>query len=206
MGGHPNHPGKSDLSLEQAAEVAAGVLPRELRDAQELPKQWLKLWQTPSQPTGGGTGRSGNRKGEPLLDGQARLWQTPSTCERGPEGKASKANRPGAGGIDLQTEARQWQTPRVSDQNKASRPRAFRQDAQLREEAEITFPSGLPAPLTSTPGGKSSKPTRRLNPRFVEWLMGWPLGLTAFACSATELSRYRRRMRSWLCWLVSAGG
>jgi len=41
-----------------------------------------------------------------------------------------------------------------------------------------------------------------LNPRFVEWLMGWPLGLTAFGCLATQLSRYRRRMRSALCWLV----
>ena len=37
LGGHPKHPGKSDLSLEQAIEVAAGILPREVNEAAELP-------------------------------------------------------------------------------------------------------------------------------------------------------------------------
>lgn len=40
MGGHPKHPSKSDLSLEQAVEVAMGILPREVNTLEELPKQW----------------------------------------------------------------------------------------------------------------------------------------------------------------------
>jgi hypothetical protein len=42
-----------------------------------------------------------------------------------------------------------------------------------------------------------------LNPAFVEWLMGWPTGWTASACSATELSRFKQRMRSALSQLTS---
>lgn len=37
-----------------------------------------------------------------------------------------------------------------------------------------------------------------LNPGFVEWLMGWPIGLTACACSATALCLWKLRMRSAL--------
>jgi hypothetical protein len=50
-----------------------------------------------------------------------------------------------------------------------------------------------PAPMTD---GTASR--RILNPRFVEWLMGWPTGLSACDCSATELSRWQQRMRSRL--------
>ena len=41
-----------------------------------------------------------------------------------------------------------------------------------------------------------------LNPRFVERLMGLPVAWTNSGCSATELSRYKRRMRSALSRLV----
>ena len=53
---------------------------------------------------------------------------------------------------------------------------------------------------------------RQLSPIFVEWLMGWPPGWTTlargdaptgFACSATALSLWRRRMRSELWQLGS---
>jgi len=43
---------------------------------------------------------------------------------------------------------------------------------------------------------------RRLNAKFVEWLMGWPDGLSASGCSETEWSRWRRRMRLRLSALV----
>ncbi|OAP40371.1 hypothetical protein AU381_00135 [Sinorhizobium glycinis] len=64
-------------------------------------------------------------------------------------------------------------------------------------------PSSLPVLPTETGGEPSSKERRSLNPLFVEWLMGWPPGWTLlawtdFACSATELSRFKQRMRSAL--------
>ena len=48
MGGHPNHPGKSDLSLEQAAEVAEGILPREVNNSEELPPRFREMFPTPT--------------------------------------------------------------------------------------------------------------------------------------------------------------
>ena len=42
----------------------------------------------------------------------------------------------------------------------------------------------------------------RLNPTFVEWLMGWHLGLTAFDCSETGSYQYKRLWRSYLCSLL----
>lgn len=52
-------------------------------------------------------------------------------------------------------------------------------------------------------GQVSSHPRRSLNPLFVEWLMGWPpawtlVAWTDFACSVTELSLFKQRMRSAL--------
>jgi hypothetical protein len=38
----------------------------------------------------------------------------------------------------------------------------------------------------------------KLNPRFTEWLMGWPVGWTDFAPAATAWCRYRPRMRTAL--------
>lgn len=51
---------------------------------------------------------------------------------------------------------------------------------------------------------------RHLNPRFAEWLMGWPdhwtqHASTGSACSAMALSRYRQRMRSALLALPLPG-
>lgn len=61
----------------------------------------------------------------------------------------------------------------------------------------------LPVLATSPHGAPSSNDRRSLNPLFVEWLMGWPPGWTLlawtdFACSATELSLFKQRMRSAL--------
>ena len=46
----------------------------------------------------------------------------------------------------------------------------------------------------------------RLNPIFVEWLMGWPPGHALCLCSATEFHRFKRRMQSALLALPSASG
>ena len=47
---------------------------------------------------------------------------------------------------------------------------------------------------------------RRLNPLFVEWLMGWPPGHALCACSATEFTRWQRDMRGALLRLPMASG
>ena len=47
---------------------------------------------------------------------------------------------------------------------------------------------------------------RRLNPIFVGWLMGWPIGHALCACSATEFTRWQQRMRGALSQLPMASG
>ena len=47
---------------------------------------------------------------------------------------------------------------------------------------------------------------RRLNPLFVEWLMGWPPGHALCACSEMELSHWQQRMRGALSQLPMASG
>lgn len=47
---------------------------------------------------------------------------------------------------------------------------------------------------------------RRLNPIFVEWLMGWPPGHALCDCSATEFTRWQQDMRGALSRLPTASG
>jgi len=47
---------------------------------------------------------------------------------------------------------------------------------------------------------------RRLNPWFVEWLMGWPPGHALCACSGTEFAHWQQRMRGALLALPTASG
>lgn len=58
--------------------------------------------------------------------------------------------------------------------------------------------------VTPTAGSDTCEPRRTLNPAFVEALMGWPTGWTAFGSAATAWSHWLPRMRSELsqlnCW------
>uniref|UniRef100_UPI004047A8AA hypothetical protein n=1 Tax=Yoonia sp. TaxID=2212373 RepID=UPI004047A8AA len=47
---------------------------------------------------------------------------------------------------------------------------------------------------------------RRLNPIFVGWLMGWPIGHALCACSATEFILWQQHMRGALSQLPMASG
>jgi hypothetical protein len=53
---------------------------------------------------------------------------------------------------------------------------------------------------TRKPASEFTRPAfrRQLNPRFVEWLMSWPPGLTSFACSETALRTHKALWRSEL--------
>jgi len=47
---------------------------------------------------------------------------------------------------------------------------------------------------------------RRLNPLFVGWLMGWPIGHALCASSATEFTLWLQHMRGALSQLPTASG
>ena len=208
-----------------------------------------RQWQTPV--LGGHRRRGGKRSGELLLPGQAKaFWQTPKTPTGGPELRDSKAAR-GSGGVDLETESRNWPTAGANDWKGSAKTGQRR--GQLDEAAESLCPRSLPDLTSSSDGPRFCGPEeldstrsrrllmlqwmldwsrqnsaalcevlrrvetggnvaapqgrlprrllllcarRRLNPRFVEWLMGWPLGWTDCGCSATGWSRLKRLWRS----------
>jgi hypothetical protein len=160
------------------------------------------MWPTPKTPSGGPESRQSKRKrnsGGVDLQTASEIWQTPQTPGGGGTGRSgTRRNQP-----LLDGQARMWRTPKASDAGHAGPNQADGSGhAQLAMQADCL--SSHPDQLNSKTGHSCSKSTRRLNPRFTSWLMGLPHGLTSFELTATESCRYRQRMRSYLCWLVTA--
>jgi len=140
-------------------------------------------WQTPSvaDTTGGHMNRSGKRSNELLLKGQAMTfpvsaWPTPA--------------------------ARDYKGANSEDHLDAGTGRKHMD--QLPNFVAHSSHCLRPAPETSTHGGKSSPSTRYLNPRFVELLMNWPIGMTDYDFAVTGFSHWKARMRSELSRLCLA--
>lgn len=144
------------------------------------------MWATPGANDHKGSSREGQRRGQ--LDEQAEnLWPTPRASEQENRGTRSYGR---TGGRALSEEACEtvtnWPTPNAqagtgymsSGSNRDTwRPTARGRGAGLRPELH----RGRPALTTPTDGESTSPSTptsrppsrRRLNPRFVEALMGW---------------------------------
>ena len=121
-----------------------------------------------------------------------RMWPTPKGSPSGPD--FARTNRPESGGDDLATSVARGGIP-----------------------TRQTYPTPIGGGRTHDPGLNSSASSRRkmggrapqthllksekwyqqvmgqLNPEWVEWLMGWPIGWTALEPLATD--RYRRWLR-----------
>jgi len=83
-----------------------------------------------------------------------RLWPTPTTKDRSQEPPNRK------GGISLGTAARLWRTPTVNDSHNANLP-----------ASQINRSSVIGQLMREGESGS-------LNPEWVEWLMGFPIGWT----------------------------
>jgi hypothetical protein len=102
----------------------------------------------------------------------------------------------------LNEAATHWPTPRSSpneNRNTQSAPSHGLTHGKTLSGEAISFP---PPPPTSTPGPTSLnrilallRPSvrRRLNPRFVEWLMGWPIGWSDYRAVETDAFHSWRR-------------
>ena len=109
-----------------------------------------------------------------------RLLPAPSASDYGTSHNGIKKSLPSGGTPSLSTMAR-WATPTVQDAHNNGNPsRARRESPGLNGEV----------------GGK-------LNPTWVEWLMGWPIRWTDSAFSATDGAHWQARFRSQLCSLLS---
>jgi hypothetical protein len=98
----------------------------------------------------------------------------------------------------LSVEANNWRTPLATDAFAPNRKRiAGIGRYQLREEVQVgCFLRGR---KIAGRGAKSLEPMRRLNPRFVEWLMGFPLGWTESAPLGMRLFRGWQRSHGEPC-------
>lgn len=127
-------------------------------------------------------------------------WPTPAatpygSSQNGINGKGGANERPSAGTPSLE---------RMSHAFRPDPPTLMRGDSSLPSILNSRQPSlfemDAPAPMTtardSTPGELT--PKTKLNPQFVEWLMGLPIGWTGFALAETAWCRWRQQSRSAL--------
>ncbi|XAI96804.1 hypothetical protein [Synechococcus phage Ssp-JY39] len=152
-------------------------------------------------------GRTGNGAGMTLATA-AQNWPAPAARDhKGANGPNHMLNGSGRLHLDQLPNfvAFLWKTPRAHEVGQYTRDHGD----PTKERLSLTGQAcSLPVPTTTTDGAASSTLRRSLNPLFVEWLMGWPPGWTLlawtdFACSATELSRFKQLMRSALSQLAS---
>jgi hypothetical protein len=145
------------------AAIASGLLP------------------TPKTPQGGGE-RSGDRAGTGDLAWMARTgsWPTPTASDAKSAGSRNPGSKAHAG-VSL-TDAvkfgnshtpRQWSTPTARDANTLKKV--------MRGRGSFERGNELIQPLPVQAGGA-------LNPPWVEWLMGYPLGWTDLEGSETQSS------------------
>jgi hypothetical protein len=143
--------------------------------------------------------RTGAHRGTPdTLTSQTDLWQTPATDSFRSRG-GDRKDEPG-----LDQQARMWPTPTADDASQVTRDSGtFQSLTRTAVAIEATAPHSRQDETTAKGGPRTSAPVV-LNPRFVEALMGLPDGMTDSLAPVTELSRWRRRMRSLLWLIVSA--
>jgi hypothetical protein len=174
-------PPKSEAALHREATIArlGRSKPANLRDQVSNMKRWPTVTATanqlapsmqsryanpifPTPTTGGGGGeRSAKRAGTGNLDFMARTnkWPTPTASDYTGAGHSAQ------GGKNLRTMVAEnkWPTPRVCDY-KGGGQQMIRKDGKSRMD-QLCF-------------NVEYQETGRLNPTWVEWLMGWPLEWT----------------------------
>ena len=187
--------GESSVTWPRSGMTAAGLCWELPMLGRRIKGTDFGLWQTPvADDLVNRKEGKWNSRGEPKLSAQV-LWPTPTVC--------GNYNRKGASttsGDGLATAVLKWPTPRCSD---------VASGRTLDKKGRRVSPSGVyganladfvkfQTPNTSgLDGGSNSRlanekrgtpmPTGgALNPTWVEWLMGWPLGWTDLKPLATD--------------------
>jgi hypothetical protein len=151
-------------------------------------------WPTPVED---GDRSKNYAQGGRSLGAESRNWPTPTSDRHGPESKESKDAR-GSGGIDLQTATLNWATPTSRDwKDGACGPETWGEKGEnslLGRQVQRNVTNGP----ESSGDGQNSLP-HYLNPAFVEYLQGFPIGWTAFEPLETPcFLSWRRRHSSFL--------
>lgn len=156
--------------------------------------------------------RSGDRSGELLLNGQAAMWATPTasltndgeepaTFEARQERLKEQGINGNGAGTPLTIQSKQWATPEANLIGDGEDPEAFasrKKKTRERYRKVEAAPAGEPLTIQAQKVAQSGPPDHPiekvggdtsqrvvLNPSFVEALMGFPIGWTVCAASAT---------------------
>jgi hypothetical protein len=193
-------------------------------------------WSTPKATDGakGGPGQSYGSGGMPPLPAQAAQWQTPVADDQMDRlrGKINSRGEPKLSAQAIQWPTPAAQNWKGSSEASIIRADGKSRMDILHYRAEQGFTH--PGPVIMAHGRRSSphfpisrplwasmiashgraasrrilkgRARRRLNPLFVGWLMGWPIGHALCACSATEFIHWQQHMRGALSQLPMASG
>ena len=138
-----------------------------------------------------------NRKGASPTSGdglaaRASMWPTPTKSD----GCGGPGHSGRAGGLNLRTAAATWPTPVASDwrSGMTSEATASKNSRPLREQVIWRSPNTVDAKGGTRKPGLCHQAGGALNPEWVEWLMGWPIGHTELKHWATAKSRCKRRL------------
>lgn len=170
------------LTLPKWGSMRDGVLSELLTLERPTAESDAGLWPTPNVPNGGrscahvtdwrGTdGRTAYHNGKKVqvgLEHAARHWPTP-TVSGNHNRKGASANS----GDGLSTAVKTWPTPTVNDSKNCTLP-----PSQVKHD-------NIPGALLRD----GEKAGGALNPTWVEWLMGWPLGWTDLKPLETDRCR-----------------
>ena len=162
-------------------------------------------WTTPKATDGakGGPGQSYGSGDIPPLPAQAAQWPTPAAQNWKGSSEASITRADGKSRMDiLHYRAEQGfirPVPVIMPHGARSFPHA---PISRRLWAFMIASHGRAVSRRILKG----RARRRLNPLFVGWLMGWPIGHALCACSATEFTLWRQHMRGALSQLPMASG
>ena len=136
------------------------------------------LWQTPVADDAVNRAKGKwNSRGEPKLSAQVMKWPTPNACKASNDLNlnCSGDGREKPNKLGWAVTARQWPTA-TATAYKGWSPNHNRADTDDRLDYSVERESYQPGQQT---------PPMRLNPDWVEWLMGWPIGHTDLKPLAT---------------------
>ena len=140
--------------------------------------------------------RQDGSKAQMYLQTYVRMWPTPRAYSHNPE-----SNRPGISALDIrvrgmyQDNRRYWPTPTKSD-GTVGPGNSGREGGDNLRTAVSMFPSPAARDYRSPNKNGNMKDQLpnvvggQLNPTWVEWLMGWPLGWTDLR--PLEMDRFRQ--------------
>ncbi len=171
-----------------------------------------RAWPTPTRHDGKGKpGKGSRRRGgrERDLPTAAENFPTPKASRSGPD--FARPGRPGTGGDDLVTliaRGAQYPTPCAADAEKGGRRDLYAKINNVGRQRKYFTPSASDHKGSNRTGQRRNQLTEQieldnqgreigqLNPAWVEWLMGWPIGWTALAPLAMDRFQEWQRQHS----------